>query len=130
MYATRLFSMYIKDPSFLSTPPPEFLYLGYLEVTDEESEAEDVWFWGLLKATRIENLLFPQNKAWTCSTEEAMGTYYFCTNDVKPTDFDHRNIYQQVEMSKRRGGDFIVKSVVTDRFPPDFLRHRGSSVNS
>ncbi|KAF6169045.1 hypothetical protein GIB67_038542 [Kingdonia uniflora] len=179
MYATRPLSMYRKDPSFLSTPPPEFLYSGYLVVTDEESEAEDVWFWGLLKATRFKNLPFPQNKvfkfsyttggknssthtdkvwlvpvldlplsanryyvicaekkhegqAWTCSTEEDMGRCCFCTyiSDVKPKKFDHRNRYQQVEISKRRGSDFIVKSVVPDGFPPYFLRRRGSSINS
>ncbi|KAF6169043.1 hypothetical protein GIB67_038540 [Kingdonia uniflora] len=185
MYATRFLSMYRKDPSFLSIPPPEFLYSGYLVVTDEESEAEDVWFWGLLKATRIKDLPFPQNKvfsftytttspggpnrasqttthsnkvwlvtvlglplsanryyvicaeekhqgqAWTCSTEEDMGIC-FCTyiNDAKPKDFDHRNIYQQVLISKPRGRDFIVNFVVPDGFPPDFLRRRGSSVHS
>ncbi|KAF6169047.1 hypothetical protein GIB67_038544 [Kingdonia uniflora] len=103
MYAMRLLLMYRKDPSFLSTPPSEFLHSGYLIVTDEESEQK--------------------MQAWTCSTEEDMSTCCFSTyvNDVKLTDFEYRNIYQQVEIFNRGDGDFVVKSVVPDGFPPYFL---------
>ncbi|KAF6169046.1 hypothetical protein GIB67_038543 [Kingdonia uniflora] len=149
MYATRLLSMYRKDPSFLSIPPPEFLYSGYLVVTDEESETEDVRFWGLLKNTRIKNLPFPQNKVLNFSYTSDVGEnstrhtnkvwlvpvlglplsanrYYVICAEAK----HQGSIYQQVEISKQRRGNFIAKSIGPDGFPPYFLRRGGSSVNS
>ncbi|OVA06429.1 hypothetical protein BVC80_479g2 [Macleaya cordata] len=55
-----------------------------------------------------------------------MNACCFCNiiNDVKPRVFDHRDIYQQVEIFKGNGG-FAAKSVAPDGFPPYFLRRKG-----
>ncbi|ONK69430.1 uncharacterized protein A4U43_C05F22810 [Asparagus officinalis] len=71
----------------------------------------------------------------TCSNEEEVRTFCFCTlvNDVEPTPFDHRNIYQQVEILPyedtfrlvSRKGCFRAVSIASDGIPPKFLRRKG-----
>ncbi|CAL9179612.1 uncharacterized protein LOC135613087 [Musa acuminata AAA Group] len=66
-----------------------------------------------------------KGKAYTCSLEEDMTTCCFCrsVNDVKPREFDHRDIYQQVEIVCKRGR-FTAQSVAPDGFAPWPLRSK------
>ncbi|RWW11989.1 hypothetical protein GW17_00024362 [Ensete ventricosum] len=66
-----------------------------------------------------------KGKAYTCSLEEDMTACCFgrCVNDVKPREFDHRDIYQQVEIVCK-GGRFTARSVAPDGFAPWPLRRK------
>ncbi|XP_058114949.1 uncharacterized protein LOC131257971 [Magnolia sinica] len=68
-----------------------------------------------------------KGKAHTCSREVDGSTCCFCTHiiDKNPQDFDHRDVYQQVEIRCCRSGGYIAKSVAPDGFPPFFLRRKG-----
>ncbi|EHA8591397.1 hypothetical protein COCNU_scaffold049398G000020 [Cocos nucifera] len=71
-----------------------------------------------------------KGKALTCSKEEDKTTCCFCrcVKDVKPRPFDHRNIYQQMEIVGKKGR-FTAKSVAnSDGYPPWLLRRRYWSV--
>lgn len=52
--------MYQKNPSMLSSPPPEGPNSGILVIQDEESEPRI--FFGLFKGHELKDLPFPQNK--------------------------------------------------------------------
>ncbi|KAF5194584.1 Duf1262 family protein [Thalictrum thalictroides] len=171
--------MYRKDPHLLSESPIGTLDSGYLVFTDEETEAEDVRFFGLFNDNRVRKLPFPQNKlanvvyrtgvgnnrrvdrdkvwfipvpdqplssnryyvirakgkykgqAYTCSKEEDMAPccFYNIVVDVKPRDLDYRDIYQQVEIFKRRQG-YNAKSIAPDGFPPSLVREKGWTVET
>ncbi|XP_058068236.1 uncharacterized protein LOC131217339 [Magnolia sinica] len=71
-----------------------------------------------------------KGNACRCSREEDMVTCCFCKciNDVKPRALDHRDMYQQVEIIRQRGGCFVAKSIAPDGFPPLFLRRKGWEV--
>jgi len=60
MYATRLLSMYKKNPSALLDPPPSGPNSGYLVILDEEAQTYSCF--GLSKDNRIKNFPLPQNK--------------------------------------------------------------------
>ncbi|XP_061986051.1 uncharacterized protein LOC133704984 [Populus nigra] len=60
MYVTRPLSMYKRNPSALSLPPPEGPNSGILIIQDEE--AEPTCCFGLFKSDQVEDLPFPQNK--------------------------------------------------------------------
>ncbi|XP_045812742.1 uncharacterized protein LOC123906789 [Trifolium pratense] len=63
MYATRLLSMYKRNPSALSDPPPSGPNSGYLVIFDEEAQTYSCF--GLCKDNRIKDFPFPQNKNLT-----------------------------------------------------------------
>lgn len=67
-----------------------------------------------------------KGKTCTCSKEEDMSTFCLCTfiDDIKPSPFDHRNIYQQVEIVPQNNR-FRAVSVVSDGIPQRFLRRKG-----
>ncbi|XP_073135838.1 uncharacterized protein [Henckelia pumila] len=75
-----------------------------------------------------------KGEAFTCSTEEDKTICCFCLfiNDVKPRQFDPRNIYQQFQMvpygSSR--GYFRAKSIASDGFPPSFFRRKGWTMHT
>eukprot|EP00268_Persea_americana_P000413 TRINITY_DN10144_c0_g3_i2.p1 TRINITY_DN10144_c0_g3~~TRINITY_DN10144_c0_g3_i2.p1 ORF type:complete len:274 (+),score=62.69 TRINITY_DN10144_c0_g3_i2:355-1176(+) len=48
-----------------------------------------------------------------------------CITDVKPRSFNHRDIYQQVQITRRPCNKFTSESIAPDGFPPSFLRRRG-----
>ena len=81
MYVTRPLSMYQKNPSMLSLPPPEGPNSGILVIQDEESEPRR--FFGLFKGHELKNLPFPQNKnlklRYSTSTGENTSVSYFYT---------------------------------------------------
>ncbi|XP_011020712.1 PREDICTED: uncharacterized protein LOC105122984 [Populus euphratica] len=60
MYVTRPLSLYKRNPSALSLPPPEGPNSGILIIQDEE--AEPTCCFGLFKSDQVEDLPFPQNK--------------------------------------------------------------------
>ncbi|KAJ4811065.1 DUF1262 family protein (DUF1262) [Rhynchospora pubera] len=61
----------------------------------------------------------------TCSRKQDMTTCCFCRciTDVKPKPFDHRDIYQQIEIIPHKG-QFIAKSVASDGFVPWIFRQK------
>ncbi|KAF9677251.1 hypothetical protein SADUNF_Sadunf08G0088500 [Salix dunnii] len=73
MYVTRPLSLYKRNPSALSSPPPEGPNSGILIIQDEE--AEPTCCFGLFKSHQVEDLPFPQNKnlrvRYTTSTGNA-----------------------------------------------------------
>ncbi|KAM5567569.1 hypothetical protein ABKV19_015573 [Rosa sericea] len=81
MYVTRPLSMYQKQPSMLSLPPPEGPNSGILVIQDEESEPTICF--GLFKGHELKDLPFPQNKnlklRYSTSTGENTSVSYFYT---------------------------------------------------
>ncbi|KAL1568507.1 hypothetical protein AAHA92_00117 [Salvia divinorum] len=76
-------------------------------------------------------------EALTCSTEEDKVTCCFCrcVTDVKPKPLDPRNVYQQFQIVPYDAfcsskGQFVAKSVVSDGFPPSFLRRKGWTIHT
>jgi hypothetical protein len=63
MYATRLLSMFKRNPSALSDPPPSGPNSGYLVILDEEAQTYTCF--GSIKDDRIVDFPFPQNKNLT-----------------------------------------------------------------
>ncbi|KAJ4758613.1 DUF1262 family protein (DUF1262) [Rhynchospora pubera] len=61
----------------------------------------------------------------TCSREEDVTTWCCLRyiKDVKPKPFDHRDIYQQIEIIPHNG-QFTAKSVASDGFPPFIFRQQ------
>ena len=55
-----------------------------------------------------------------------MSTFCLCrfVNDVKPTQFNYRDTYQQFEIISRKNR-FRSVSIVSDGIPPEFLRRKG-----
>ncbi|KAI9085711.1 hypothetical protein K1719_032317 [Acacia pycnantha] len=72
-----------------------------------------------------------QGEASTCSTEEGMGTCLCCNyvKDVKSRPLNPFDDYQQFEIEKKRGG-FQGKPILSDGFPPQFLRRKGWSLST
>ncbi|XP_028803433.1 uncharacterized protein LOC114758551 [Neltuma alba] len=72
-----------------------------------------------------------QGEASTCSKEDDMGTCLCCTyiKDVKPRPLNPSDLYQQFEIRKNRWG-FKGKSIVSDGFPPEFLRRQSWSLST
>ncbi|KAJ6689760.1 hypothetical protein OIU85_006108 [Salix viminalis] len=60
MYVTRPLSLYKRNPSALSSPPPEGPNSGILIIQDEE--AQPTCCFGLFKSDQVKDLPFPQNK--------------------------------------------------------------------
>ncbi|KAK2428404.1 hypothetical protein QL285_026927 [Trifolium repens] len=63
MYAARLLSMYKRNPSALSDPPPSGPNSGYLVILDEEAQTYSCF--GLCEDDEIIDFPFPQNKNLT-----------------------------------------------------------------
>lgn len=61
-----------------------------------------------------------------CSREEDMSACCFCRciKDVKPRPFDPTDIYQQMEVVRRRRGQFTAKAVAPDGFPSYLYRQK------
>ncbi|KAJ3677508.1 hypothetical protein LUZ60_003232 [Juncus effusus] len=64
-----------------------------------------------------------KEKILTSSKEEDMTTccFFRSINDKKPSPFDHRDIYQQIEIMAHKG-TFTAKSVASDGFVPLIFR--------
>ncbi|XP_008243746.1 PREDICTED: uncharacterized protein LOC103341974 [Prunus mume] len=175
MYVTRPLSMYLRDPSMVTLPPPEGPNSGILVIQDEE--AEPTVCFGLCKGHELHDLPFPQNKnlklrystgvgenrhvshfytafipvlnqplasnryyaiqsrgrlkgqAYTCSTEEDLGTCCCCTfvKDVPSQPFNPNNIYQQfeIQLKGRFNRGFVAKAIASDGYTPKFLGRKG-----
>ncbi|KAI3917738.1 hypothetical protein MKW98_021500 [Papaver atlanticum] len=105
----------------------------YASAGGDRFQTDRVWFLPVLDQPLSSNRYYVitalgkhTGQACTCSKEEDMSTCCFCKapNDVKPRVLDHRDIYQQVEVSKTSRG-YTAESVAPDGFPPSFLRKRG-----
>ena len=56
MYVTRGLFLYRKDPSSLSIRPPDYApNTGLLVITDEETEEQDSYCWGMCEYKRIKD---------------------------------------------------------------------------
>ncbi|KAF8697431.1 hypothetical protein HU200_036031 [Digitaria exilis] len=64
--------------------------------------------------------------ARACSRDEDMATCCFCRciNDVEPRLFHPADIYQQLEIVRRRRGWFTARAVAPDAFPSSILGHK------
>ncbi|CAN1296165.1 hypothetical protein LINPERPRIM_LOCUS23052 [Linum perenne] len=60
MYVTRPLSLYRRDPSAASSPPPEGPNSGILVIQDEEAQPTSCF--GLCNSSQVKDLPFPQNK--------------------------------------------------------------------
>ncbi|CAI0552700.1 unnamed protein product [Linum tenue] len=60
MYVTRPLSLYRRDPSAASSPPPEVPNSGVLVIQDEDAQPTSCF--GLVNSSRVRDLPFPQNK--------------------------------------------------------------------
>ena len=78
MYVTRPLSMFQKNPSALSWPPPEGPNSGILVIEDEE--AEQYTCFGLCKSDELKDLPFPQNKNLTLRYSSGKNASYFYAN--------------------------------------------------
>ncbi|KAJ6721055.1 hypothetical protein OIU85_024178 [Salix viminalis] len=77
MYVTRPLSMYLRDPSALSLPPPEGPSSGILVIQDDDIDLTCCF--GLVKSTSyLKALPFPQNKNLTVLFPD--GDYTECTH--------------------------------------------------
>ncbi|XP_030940115.1 uncharacterized protein LOC115965048 [Quercus lobata] len=72
MYVTRPLSMFQKNPSALSWPPPEGPNSGILVIEDEEAGQQYTCF-GLCKSNELKDLPFPQNKNLTLRYSSGTG---------------------------------------------------------
>ncbi|TQD75209.1 hypothetical protein C1H46_039250 [Malus baccata] len=77
-----------------------------------------------------------EGQAYTCSTDENLGTCCFCTyvKDVPSQPFNPNNIYQQYEIQQKGScnqfGGFVAKSIASDGYPPKFLGRKGWEINT
>ncbi|KAF9624787.1 hypothetical protein IFM89_013868 [Coptis chinensis] len=129
-----------KDTGVKELPFPQnkILNVNYRTGSSEHrrTEVHKLWFIPVLDQPLSSNQYYViraegkyKGQACTCSKEEDMSTCCFCrcVKDVNPRAFDHRDIYQQVQIFKRRYG-YLAKSIATDGFPPFFLRRKGWTV--
>ncbi|KAI5437196.1 uncharacterized protein LOC127119410 [Lathyrus oleraceus] len=72
MYATRLLSMYKRNPTALSDPPPSGPNSSYLVILDEEVQSYSCF--GLCKDNRIKDFPLPQNKNLTINYSVGVNT--------------------------------------------------------
>lgn len=104
----------------------------------EEPTVSKVWFIPVpgkpLSSNRyyvIKASGYHKGRAYTCSRDEDIETccYSSVRVDLKPKPFDHRDIYQQVEIRPYENGSFYAIPVARDGCPPKFLRKRGWEVH-
>ncbi|PIA63399.1 hypothetical protein AQUCO_00201025v1 [Aquilegia coerulea] len=131
------------DNRVLKFPFPQNKIVNVVHRTSNGNDTsvtrDKVWFIPVLDQPLSSNRYYVvrakgkyKGQACTCSKEEDMGTCCFCNvvKDVKPRDLDYRDIYQQVEIFKRRYGGYNAKSIAPDGFPPFFLRRKGWTVET
>ncbi|CAN1296157.1 hypothetical protein LINPERPRIM_LOCUS23052 [Linum perenne] len=144
MYVTRPLSLYRRDPSAASSPPPEGPNSGILVIQDEEAQPTSCF--GLCNSSQVKDLPFPQNKNLQVRyTSQAGDTTHTSVNYVvfipalgQPLSSNryyvinrrgnHKGYHQfQISLHKSWGGghSFNAKSVATNGFPPHFLRRNG-----
>ncbi|KAK7381152.1 hypothetical protein VNO78_33678 [Psophocarpus tetragonolobus] len=100
------------SPSTLSIPPLAGPYSGYLVITDEEAEAEDICMFC---------------ESYKCSTEGDIVTCCFADilNDQRPKPFNLKDLYQIFKIHSHQSGGFFARSITPDGVPPSFLRKKG-----
>ncbi|XP_039690208.1 uncharacterized protein [Medicago truncatula] len=148
MYATRLLSMYKRNPSALSDPPPSGPNSSYLVILDEVAQTyscfgestflEEAMFIPVLNQPLSSNRYYVirregkyQGQASTSSKEEDKTTCLCCSfvHDVKPRALKPFNDYQQFEIIKKSYG-FQAKSIASNGIPPGLLREEGWALHA
>ncbi|CAI0458760.1 unnamed protein product [Linum tenue] len=134
MYVTRPLSLYRRDPSAASLPPPEGPNSGVLVIQDEE--AQPTCLFGLMNSSRVTDLPFPQNKnlqvRYTKRTETdrvvfipaldhplSANRYYVIKQDGKHKGF--REAYRNSTEEEMTTCCFC--SCISDRKPEPFEPH-------
>ncbi|EHA8591433.1 hypothetical protein COCNU_scaffold052967G000010 [Cocos nucifera] len=116
----------------LPFPQNRILAIEYQSSDDENTCKEVVLFVPVMDQPLSSNRYYVilvkgkhKGKALTCSKEEDKTACFFHQHvkDVKPRPFDHRNIYQQMEIVGKKGS-FTAKSVASDGYPPWLLRRK------
>ncbi|KAJ6856120.1 hypothetical protein NC651_037866 [Populus alba x Populus x berolinensis] len=156
----RPLSMYKRNPSALSSAPPEGSNSGILIIQDEEVDLTCCFCCS--KIDFVKDLPFPQNKnltvSYTTSTadgqtinstnqvifipveantnakeeDETTCCFGFCRHnpDKEPQSFDPKDVYEQFEICKSKRFGYVSKSVAPDGIPPYFLRRKGWTVST
>lgn len=100
----------------------------------EERMATKVWFIPVLDQPLSSHRYYVirakgkhKGNACVSSREAEMGFCCFenVIKDMKPKQFDHRNVYQQFKIHRYHRESFFASSVATDGIPPKFLRLKG-----
>ncbi|XP_052196771.1 uncharacterized protein LOC127804085 [Diospyros lotus] len=123
-----------KKISKLPLPQDRILKVVHLSEHDDPSETK-LWFIPVLDQPLSSNRYYAirasgkyKGYAITCSREDDVAGCCFpdVVRDLRPKQFNHRDIYQQFEIRRHcKGGGFYAESVAGDGFPPKFLRRKG-----
>ncbi|KAF7130783.1 hypothetical protein RHSIM_Rhsim10G0065900 [Rhododendron simsii] len=124
-----------KNKRITDLPFPQDKILKVVHSSDyEDASVTKVWFIPVLDQPLSSYRYYVikaegkrKGLAFTCSREDDIAGCCFrdVIADVKPIPFNHRDIYQQVEIHHHFNGTFYAISVAGDGFPPKFLRRRG-----
>ncbi|KAL7232111.1 hypothetical protein ACSBR2_010182 [Camellia fascicularis] len=127
-----------KNKRITNLPFPQDKILKVVHSSEhEEPSVTEVWFIPVLDQPLSSNRYYVikargkyKGLVCTCSREDDVVGCCFrdVITDVKPIPFDHRDIYQQVEIHRYLKSSFYAKSVSGDGFPPKFLRRKGWEV--
>ncbi|XP_073262462.1 uncharacterized protein [Populus alba] len=146
MYVTRPLSMYKRNPSALSSAPPEGSNSGILIIQDEEVDL--TYCFCCSKIDFVKDLPFPQNKNLTVSYTTSTGNNGQTINSTNQVIFipvlnqplssnryyvierqgKHKGYQFEICKSERFG--YVSKSVAPDGIPPCFLRRKGWTVST
>ncbi|XP_059651103.1 uncharacterized protein LOC132298750 [Cornus florida] len=124
----------------LPFPQDQILKVVHSSEHEGQTSVTKVWFIPVLDQPLSSNRYYVirakgkyKGKVCACSSEDDIGRCCFSEAiiDVKPRPFDHRDIYQQVEIHcHHNNGAFYAKSIARDGFPPKFLRRKGWEVHT
>ncbi|KAJ9163431.1 hypothetical protein P3X46_023099 [Hevea brasiliensis] len=119
MYVTRPLSLFKRDPSALSLPPPDGPNSGILVIQDEE--AETTCCFGLCRSYQVTDLPFPQNKNLTVeySTDTSPNSVIFIPVLNQPLS---SNQYYCIERHGKRKGEAYRNSKEEDMTTCCFCR--------
>ncbi|XAR51579.1 hypothetical protein NMG60_11006246 [Bertholletia excelsa] len=127
-----------KKSKVTELPFPQDRTLKVVHSSDYEEASETrVWFIPVLDQPLSSNQYYVirasgryKGLVCTCSKEDDIAGCCFSNviTGVKPVPFNHRDIYQQVEICRHKKFGFYARSVAGDGFPPKFLRRKGWEV--
>ncbi|CAI0458766.1 unnamed protein product [Linum tenue] len=138
MYVTRPLSLYRRNPSAASSPPPEGPNSGVLVIQDEESQPKRCC--GLVNSSRVRDLPCPQNKNLQVRFVQPIGLYSHVETDrvVFIPALDHplsANRYYVIKQDGKHKGEAYRNSTeeemttccfcscISDRKPEPFEPH-------
>ncbi|KAI3862063.1 hypothetical protein MKW92_042421 [Papaver armeniacum] len=119
-----------KDPTVGEFPFPQNKLVNVVYTSgsgkNRTTDTDKVWFIPVIDLPLSSNRYYVITTSGKYKGYDCM-LFLQCCQGCKPRVFDHRGIYQQVEVFKTRYG-YTAKSVAPDGFPPLFLRRKGWTV--